>query len=128
MTSLCRRFGCFWIALALLASSTPAQRLPQKRVAPLVVNGIRYSAQGDGRYGYVIAMDADTKVFLWDVRVFHSWTTRFWSEKSKQRVFITDLKLTNGHLLVEDENWRCYSIELVKKHVKKFPCGRAFAS
>jgi len=119
------RFG---IVLLCLFSSTcaTAKRVPPKPVAPIVADGIRYSAEGDGKDSYVVAIDEASGNMLWRVKVFHT-RIRFWQgEEDNQWLFISDLKPAGDSLLVRDEKNRCYSIYLNTKRVKKAPCGNAF--
>jgi outer membrane protein assembly factor BamB len=104
----------------------PPKRLPPKPVPPISADGIRYSAEGDGKDSYVAATDEATGKTLWKVKVFHT-RIKFWrGEEDNQWVFISDLKLAGDSVLVRDENNRCYSISLNTKHVKKAACGNAF--
>src|SRR5437660_9591276 len=70
------RFG---IVLLCLFSSTcaTAKRVPPKLVVPIVVDGIGYSADGDGKDSYVVASDEASGRTLWRVKVFHT-RTKFW--------------------------------------------------
>jgi hypothetical protein len=45
----CWTFVTAGVALTLLAVCAAAKRMPPKPVAPVVVDGLRYSADGDGR-------------------------------------------------------------------------------
>jgi outer membrane protein assembly factor BamB len=106
--------------------STWAKRVPPKDVPPVVVNGTRYSANGDGKDSYVVATDVPSGKELWRVKVFHT-RIEFWrGEEDNQWVFISDLKFADNSLLVRDEKNRCYSIDLNTKHVKKAQCGSVF--
>jgi len=116
------RFG---IVLVCLFSSTcaTAKRVPPKPVAPIVADGIRYSAEGNGKDSYVVAIDEASGNMLWRVKVFHT-RIQFWrGEEDNQWLFISDLKPAGDSLLVRDEKNRCYSIYLNTRRVKKAPCG-----
>lgn len=115
--------GCF--LFALLATTVSAKRVPPKPVTPVVSEGIRYSADGDGRNQYVVAEDAATGRSLWKVKVFHT-RIRFWVEEDVQWVFITHLKVMNESLIVRDERARCYSVDLKERNVKKHACDDIF--
>jgi hypothetical protein len=127
MGKLRRRFVVVWLTLALVAHCAVAKRIPPKPVAPVVADGIRYSADSDGKDSYVVATDAASGDLLWQVKIFHT-RIKFWIEEDVQWVFITNLKLTDKILLVRDEKSRCYSVDLATKHVKKKTCGSAFSS
>jgi hypothetical protein len=100
--------------------------MPPKPVAPVISAGVRYFAQGDGRNQYVVATDASSGIELWKVKVFHN-DIKFWVEEDVQWVFITDLKLANNSLFVRDEEARCYSIDIKRRHVLKQQCGGLFS-
>src|SRR5262245_30202122 len=109
-------------ALLFLATQAVAKRVPPKPVSPVVSDGIRYSAECDGRDQYVVAADASSGKVLWRVKVFHN-RIKFWVEADAQWVYITDLKLGNNSLLVRDERSRCYSVDLTKRRVRRCECG-----
>ena len=115
------------VLLGVLSSACAmAKRVPPKPVLPISADGIRYSAEGDGKDSYVVATDEATGKTLWKVKVFHT-RIKFWrGEEDNQWVFISDLKRAGDSVLVRDENNRCYSISLNTKHVKKAACGNAF--
>jgi hypothetical protein len=114
-------------ALLFLATQAVAKHIPPKPVSPVVFDGIRYAAEGDGRDQYVVAADASSGKVLWRVKVFHT-RIRFWrGEEDNQWIYITDLKLGNNSLLVRDEQSRCYSVDLIKRRVRKYDCGSIFA-
>ena len=124
---VCRRLLIAWVALTVLVVGADAKRMPPKPVAPVIADGIRYSADGDGKNGYVVAEDAASGKVLWKVRVFHN-SIKFWVEEDVRWVFITNLKLAGNLLLARDEDSRCYAISLKSKHVEKMPCSSAFPS
>lgn len=109
-------------AVAFLTVNAAAKRVPPKPVSPVTSGGVRYSAEGDGRDQYVVAVDATSGNELWKVKVFHN-RVKFWVEEDVQWVFITNLKLAYKLLLVRDERSRCYAVDLTKKRVNKQPCG-----
>lgn len=102
-----------------------AKRIAPKHVPPVVANGVQYSAEGDGRDGYVAATDEASGRILWRVKVFHT-RIKFWREEDNQWLFISDLKLSGDTLLVRDEKNRCYSINRNTRRMRKIPCGNVF--
>ena len=102
-----------------------AKRVAPKDVPPIVADGVRYSAEGDGRDSFVVATEEASGKALWRTKVFHT-RIKFWREEDNQWLFISDMKLTGNSLLVRDEKNRCYSISLNSRRVKKYPCGNAF--
>ena len=127
MYKLCQRSLIIWIVLALVVACAVAKRMPPKPVAPVVANGVRYSAEGDGRNGYVVAADAASGNILWKVKVFHN-PIKFWVEEDVQWVYITNLRLVEQSLFIRDESARCYSIDLKTKHVRNQACPQFFSS
>jgi outer membrane protein assembly factor BamB len=98
-----------------------AKRVPPKPVSPVVYAGVTYSVAGDGREGYVVAIETSTGKELWKVKVF-TVHIKGWTEEDVQWVFITDLSLDSNALLIRDEKSRCYRLDLEKKRVKKDKC------
>ena len=127
MNRFCRRFAVASVALTLFAACAVAKRIPPKPVAPVDADGIRYSAEGDGRDEYVVATDIASGKLLWKIKVFHN-RIEFWIEEDNQWVFISDLKLSGNSLLIRDEKARCYLIDVAKRHRKKQSCGNTFPS
>ena len=122
-----RRLSALTCAVLLcLATQAVAKRIPPKPVSPVVSDGIRYAAEGDGRDQYVVAANASSGEMLWRVKVFHI-HIKFWIEEDVQWTYITDLKLGNNSLLVRDERSRCYSVDLTKRRVRRCDCGSVFA-
>jgi hypothetical protein len=113
------------IAATLSATALVAKRMPPKPVTPVVSEGVRYSADGDGRDEYVVAENVSTGNLLWKVKVFHT-RIKFWIEEDTQIVFITNLKLLGSSLMVRNEQGRCYAVNLQKKRVTKRDCGNIF--
>jgi hypothetical protein len=113
------------IALALAKGNVSAKRMGPKPVAPVVYEGVEYSAHGDGRDAYIVATSVETKKELWKVRVFHT-RIKPHLEEDVQWVFITHLKIEGESLLVRDEKARCYSVGLARHEAKRVECGTAF--
>jgi hypothetical protein len=121
--------------LAVIATNAFAKRRPPKPVAPIVADGIRYSADialvdgahmprgisDDGREHYVVATDVSTGSELWRAEVFRT-HIKFWVEKDVQQVYMTNLKLVENSLFVRDEKARCYSVDIKTHYVRKASC------
>jgi len=121
----------FWSVIAcaifpIITTPVLAKRMKPKPVAPVVADGVTYSAEGDGRDQYVMATDTSTGRELWRTKVFHT-HVKFWIEEDVQWVFITNLRLMGNSLFVRDEKARCYSVELKTHRVHKASCGTALA-
>lgn len=106
----------------LVTTFVVAKRLPPEPVTPVVHEGIKYSANGDGRDQYLVATDMKSGNKLWRVRVFHN-QIKPGLEEDVQWVFITDLKLVGSSVFVKDERERCYSVDLKTRRVMKQTCG-----
>jgi|ERR1700677_56158 hypothetical protein len=119
----------FWIVLLCLFGPicATAKRVPPKPVPPVVADGIRYSAEGDGKDAYVVATAEASGKTLWRVKVFHTRIELWRGEEDNQWLFISDLKLAEDSLLVRDEKNRCYSIQRNVRRVRRAPCDNAFS-
>lgn len=116
--SMIVRRGFLVCVVFAFAVSSLAKRAQPKPVTPLVVDGVRYAAEGNGVDEYVVASDASSGKALWKARVAHNdHDPRL--EQDVQDVHITDLKAAKGAVLVRDEKSRCYSIDLLTKRVSK---------
>jgi outer membrane protein assembly factor BamB len=116
-------FVCALVALAMCTAA--AKIAPLKPVTPVDSNGVRYSADRDGKDQYVVATDMATGKQLWRVRVFHTYI-KFWVEEDVQWVFITNLKLVDNSLWVRDGKARCYAVDVKTHRVRKAPCSGVF--
>jgi hypothetical protein len=119
-----RSFSRLLIPFVLCSILATAKRVPPKPVPPIIADGIRYSAEGDGKDSFVVATDETSGKTLWRVKVFHT-RIEFWrGEEDNQWLFISDLKLAGNNLLVRDEKNRCYSISVNTRSVKRASCGQ----
>jgi len=113
-------------AVISLATVTALAKIaPLKPVPPVESDGVRYSADRDGRDQYAVATDIATGKQLWKVKVFHT-HIKFWIEEDVQWVFITDLKLMNSSLFLRDGKARCYAVDINGHRARKAPCSLAF--
>jgi hypothetical protein len=111
--------------ISLSVVSAWAKIAPLKPVTPVESNGVRYSADRDGKDQYVVATDIPTGNQLWKVKVFHT-QIKPWIEEDVQWVFITDLKLVNNSLFVRDGKARCYTVDVKNRRVSKAACNGVF--
>jgi hypothetical protein len=98
--------------MAFLTCLAVAKRLPPAKVAPVLYEGIRYVAPNDdGRRAYIEAWDVQTNRKLWDLTVF---TNRIDPklEEDIQWIFIRELSLHDGTLMVKSERGTTYRIDL----------------
>lgn len=113
------------ILIGFATATAAAKIAPPKPVSPVESEGVRYSADRDGKDQYVLATEMATGKQLWKVRVFHTYV-KPWIEEDVQWVFITDLRLLNNSLLVRDEKDHCYAVDLGTHQVQKTSCGDVF--
>jgi hypothetical protein len=110
------------LAVGLLNPSAAfGKRLPTKPVAPVVHDGIEYSAHGEGKVGSVVATELSSGKSLWKVRVFRIHTHWWKGEEDNQWIFVSDMALVGSALIVKNERMRCYLLDLAQ-HVKRQPC------
>ncbi|WP_395750782.1 hypothetical protein [Prosthecobacter sp.] len=96
-----------------------AKRAQVEKVSPVVHEGVRYTAPNtDGKRGIVEAWDVASGQKLWSVTVFKISIDPL-LEQDVQWVFVKELKLVGGKLLVVDENGRKYLVDLKSRMVTK---------
>ena len=94
-----------------------AKRLPPVKVEPVVYKGIRYIAPNDdGRRGYIEARNVETNKKLWELTVF---TNRIDPnlEEDVQWVFIKELSIQDGRLIVTSEHGKTYQVGVNTKAI-----------
>ena len=112
------RFVLIFIAVALLVPSLVlAKRVAPARVEPVVYQGIRYIAPNDdGRREYIEAWDVQTNKKLWDLTIFKNRIDPT-LEQDVQWVFIKELNIRDGALVVTSERDKIYRVDLKMKTV-----------
>ena|SRR5438477_13186270 len=106
-------------SMLMLPSLALAKRGPAPKVEPITNQGIRYVVPNDkGTDAYVEAWDVATGKRLWKKTVFTTWINPF-LEHCIQWVFIRDMRLDDGHLVIVGEKDKTYSLDLKTKHVRK---------
>src|SRR5215813_4202960 len=111
----------------LLPCSVAAKRTAPPKVGPVILDGIRYVAPNDdGRRGYIQAWDEQTNKELWDLTVF---TNRIDPklEADVQSVFINNLDVRNGELIVTSEHGTTYQIDSRTKAITQSDATRSSA-
>ncbi len=114
-------------AVALVPCLASAKRAVPTKVDPVIYEGVRYVAPNDdGRRGYIQAWDVQTDRKLWDLTVF---TNRIDPklEEDIQWVFISDLSLRNGTLIVKSERGTTYQVDLRTKAITESNATRSSA-
>jgi hypothetical protein len=115
------RYAISLLLLLLLAcpNLAYAKRTAAPKVEPVVFEGMLFTAPNDnGRRAYVQAWDIKTGEKLWEVTVFRNFI-KPWMEECVQWVFIKDLRIDNGKLIVLAERDRVYSVDLKTRAVRK---------
>ena len=109
-------------SLLLNADAAFAKRAAPEPVAPVSYNGITYSAPNrNGRASYVVASDSTGKE-LFRIKIFDTQINPN-LEEDVQWVFITDLRISGGSLVVRDEKRRCYEVNFDTKTVRRKHCS-----
>jgi hypothetical protein len=119
-----RKMMCHVIlTLALTAALMPAvahaKRVAPPKVEPVVHEGVRYVAPNDdGQRAYVQAWDTNTTKMLWEVTVFRNRIIPD-LEEDVQHVYIRQMSIRDGKLLVIAENNRAHSVDLKTRAVER---------
>ena len=113
------------IAVIVMIGAVPnylsAKRVPPPNVSPVIYKNVKYSAEGEGRTGSVVAVDVETGKELWRTEIFHVQLKPL-LEEDVQWIFIDDLRLLNNALSVRDEKSRCYRLDLATRRAQKTNC------
>ena len=107
------------IGFFALPTAVLAKRIPAPVVEPIVHNGVRYTVPNDkGTKGCVVAWDAATGKQLWTKTIFRKCICPF-LEHDVQWVFIKQMRLEDGRLVIVNERDKVYSLDLKTRRVKK---------
>lgn len=101
----------------LLAPAVIAKRSPPANVQPAVSEGIEYRAPRD-QMGAVDAWDKTAGKWLWKTRVYEVKIDPD-LEEDVQHVFIAELKINAGKLLVSNERNERYTVDAKTQDVTK---------
>jgi hypothetical protein len=94
-----------------------AKRLPPIQVDPVVYEGIRYVAPNDdGRRGYIEAWNVDINKKLWELTIFTNGIDPN-LEEDVQWVFIKELNIQDGRLMVTSESGKTYQVDVNTKAI-----------
>ena len=115
--TLVSRFTGILVVLMLLAAVALAKRSAPAEVAPVVFEGVRYVApNADGRRAYIEAWNVQSDKKLWELTVFTNHIDPK-LEEDVQWVFIKELKIQDGALMVTSERGKAYRVDLKTKAV-----------
>ena len=96
----------------LLAHLASAKRLPPVNVDPVIHEGMRFVAPNDdGRRGYIEAWNVGTNKKLWELTIFTNGTDPN-LEEDVQWVFIKELSIQDGRLMVTSERGKTYQVDV----------------
>jgi hypothetical protein len=104
---------------------TEAKRKPPKKVKPVLHNGIKYTAPnkykqiGNAQIGYVEAWDLESGKKLWEKNIYHV-PIKPIMEADVQWIFITELSIEDGNLVVTNEHDEKYILNLETGKVSKY--------
>ena len=106
------------IACFCLTIPANAKRLAPKAVPPVVKDGIAYSAPLD-REGFVVATWIKTKREIWSRQVYViKYEYKLVLEEDVQGVFITDLRIEGGKLMIQNERGGEFELDPESLNVK----------
>ena len=96
---------------------TSAKRLPPVKVDPVIYEGIRYVAPNDdGRRGYIEAWNVEINKKLWELTIFTNGIDPN-LEEDVQWVFIKELNIQDGRLMVTSESGKTYQVDVNTKAI-----------
>ena len=114
-------------AVVLVPCLASAKRAVPSKVKPVIHDSIRYVAPNDdGRRGYIQAWHVQTNKKLWELTVF---TNRIDPklEEDIQWVFISELSLRDGTLIVKSERGTTYQVDIGTKAITESDATRSSA-
>ncbi len=114
-----RVISIFVLAAVLIPSVAHAKRKAPPKVEPVVYDGVRYTAPNDdGRHAYVQAWQTSTNRMLWEVTVLRNRINPL-AEEDVQHVYISQMRIRDGKLIVMIEDGRAFSVDLKTRAVEK---------
>lgn len=96
-------------ALLLCPASAYAKRKAPKPVPPVIWQGVKYVASH--QMGHVQAFDLASGRKLWETKVYHVWIMPL-AEEDVQWVFICNMQVQDGMLVVSNEAGKTYRLDL----------------
>lgn len=110
------RFELIILFLFLAVSTAFAKRMPAPDVPSIAYHGVIYSAKYS-QGGIIEAQNATTKKLLWSKQIYQVHYIAD-LETDVQDVFIKNIKIKNGNLLITDEKDRYYSLNLKTRKIR----------
>ncbi len=113
------RFALVALLCGVGAPLAVAKRIAPKDVAPVARDGVEYSApSGVSNMGMVRAREGAGGKVLWEQKIYEVEIDPK-LERDVQWVFISDLKLHGGLLIITDERQRHFSLDLETREVRQ---------
>ena len=106
------------VAILLMPCVANAKRGPHPKVDPVDYNGARYTAHTDDHWETVEAADIKTGKQLWVVKIYRNNILPF-MEEDVQWVFIKDMFILDGKLIIISEDSRAFDLNLADQSVQK---------
>ena len=113
------RFALTALLFGVFITTALAKRIAPREVAPVSHEGIEYYAPLDvNMIGRIQARDPATKKVLWEQVIFKI-TYDSELERDVQWVFISNLRIDDGMLIITDERNRRYSMNPETREVRR---------
>ena len=105
------------LLLALAATALMAMREPPAPVAPVVHNGVKYTAPAE-QMGYVVAFNASSGAKLWEQKIYDVKLDPT-LEADIQFIYIRNLAIQGNELVITNEAEARYAMNLSSRAVRK---------
>lgn len=104
---------CTFFSVNFSIAQVAAKRPVPKKVKPLIINNIEYSAPtSKDKMGHIVARDAKSQKFLWQKQVYKIIYHKN-LETDVQDIYIDTLSVDGNFLLIHTENNKQYRLNLV---------------
>lgn len=105
-------------AVVLTPELASAKRGPVPKVDPVDYQGVRYLSQLEGHRHYILATDIKSGGALWEATIYRTYIIPF-MEEDVQWVFIKEIFIDQGELIVVAEDGQGYGVDLQTHAVVK---------
>ena len=113
----------FALAVLLMPVATQAKRMEPAKVEPVVYEGVQYSVPNDdGKRAYVTATDVKSGKKLYEIEIFKPKIDPG-LEEDVQWVFIKELRMDNGQLIVTVEGGLSFAVDLKTRQARALKRG-----
>ena len=104
--------------LICFATTVHAKRIPPKPVTPVIKDGVEYSAPLE-LMEYVVAKSIKTNREIWRKQIYEVKFNSRW-ELENQTIFITHLAIEGEDLIVVNEKWQRFKLDLKTHKISKW--------